>query len=136
MLPEDLIAESYEAFCSDVTYLVDMLSKSNAAHERHLTKWAAALIAREEERARELCSGCEPFDCPVKSPCGTGDCPFARGDLIQITHTKYVPGGTKPHGGAACNKSAAVAPLRTLWVRQERERIKHLRDFGTSHVAN
>jgi hypothetical protein len=87
-----LLADAMSAFSADHTYAASI---AKAAVTIAAKKHAAALRTRLRQAAHQAVSQCDlergKFNCFNESPCGTGDCRFAQGDLVFL--------GTVSHKG-------------------------------------
>lgn len=87
------VATAYAAFAQDVSYAVAM-ANSAVTIERKRGVWQARRDVKEAEAAaHRLCRDARPFTCLATSPCGTGDCKFAAGEMT-VLDVAHCPGGT------------------------------------------
>jgi len=72
------------AFGEDPAYAVSMAKQANTILNKRAV-WQLRLELREAEaKARTLCNASGSFVCRATTPCGTGDCKFAVGDLTLL----------------------------------------------------
>jgi hypothetical protein len=112
-----VMAEALTAYAQDPAYAVAMTKQASTIQNKR-DVWAIRTeLRRAEETARTACAASsESFTCKVTSPCGTGNCRFATGDLRRLD-IPATPGRTeRPDGRHASPYSieAAVQPLRML----------------------
>jgi hypothetical protein len=85
-----LLADALSAFSADHTYAAAM---ARAAVTIASKKYSAVLRVRVRQVAHQAVSQCDlhrgEFQCPNQSPCGTGDCRFAQGDLVLVTRPSF-----------------------------------------------
>lgn len=81
---DQLISSAQEAFSSDVSYLISMVTQARTVINKRRV-WALRAELREaNQAATSQCASKEPFECHVSDPCGTGKCPFAVGDFANL----------------------------------------------------
>ncbi len=95
-----VVEQALAAFTVDVSYAVAMARAAVVISTKRRV-WSARRELREAEaRAHAECVATGPFDCHAQSPCGVGDCKFARGEHAAIT-APAAPGTTvRPQRGA------------------------------------
>ncbi len=95
------VETAYLAFGTDASYAAAM-ARNAVTIQRKRNVWQARRdqvsvfdgagpdwqarrdIRAAEQGARELCEDAEPFRCTTISPCGTGDCKFAAGEMALL----------------------------------------------------
>jgi len=78
------IDNALRAFTDDVTYAVAM-ARSAVTIVRKRGVWQARRDARAAESAAHAeCRNAKPFTCLALSPCGTGDCKYAQGEMTLL----------------------------------------------------
>jgi hypothetical protein len=110
------VLEAVRAFASDVSYAVSM-SRAAVAIEKKREVWRARIELRTAEAtARAQCAQAGGFFCVSQSPCGTGACPFASGDLRNLVLPKCSGSTPRPRASLYDDYSieCAVGPLRDL----------------------
>lgn len=86
------MAEALRAFQADSAYATSMARTASAILAKRRV-WSVRTEVRAAERdARAACADAGVRVCAVRSPCGTGDCPFATAALP--TAPVVVPGPT------------------------------------------
>lgn len=84
---DDVVAEALAAFRNDSAYAVAMARQGSEIIAKRKVWTLRKELRSAEDVARGLCVVSEIAVCGVASPCGTGDCPFARGDLRELRPT-------------------------------------------------
>ena len=109
-----LIHQALFAFRMDSNYAISMMRQAMNITKKRET-WQVRLELRDADRAaRKACSE-QTFVCKVRTPCGTGDCRFSVGDMVEIEKVAFKEAKTdKPQGGYACDPDAAVDALRRI----------------------
>lgn len=95
------LESAYVAFGADASYAAAM-ARNAVTIQRKRSVWQARRdqktildeagptwqarrdIVLAEQVARELCEDAAPFRCTTISPCGTGDCKFAAGEMALL----------------------------------------------------
>lgn len=112
----DLLSQALGAFTSDVSYAV-AIARSAVTIESKRTMWKLRNELKEsEQQARKMCSAGGSFFCVNPSPCGTGQCPFAQGDLSLLVVPRHKGTTRRPQPSMYDEYSIdrAVIPLRDL----------------------
>lgn len=110
------VSAAIAAFAVDVSYAVAM-ARAAVTITRKRAVWQARRDALDAEAAaREHCADAEPFTCHTISPCGTGDCKYAGGEMTLLDlDAAHGPGVRPQHRNAGSyNIEAAVLPLVAL----------------------
>lgn len=81
---DPVVQQAMQAFANDSSYAVSMASKASAIIAKRKVWLLRKELRSAEKQARQLCLSSEIKACGVAAPCGTGACPFARGDLRQL----------------------------------------------------
>lgn len=116
----DLVDEAGRAFGHDVLYAVSML-KAAQTIRRKRDIWQAKKDLREaEKQAVELCSKAGTFVCSNRTPCGTGSCKFASGDLALITIESVNGSVQRPQEWASGSYELSDALEELLKIRSKR----------------
>ncbi len=71
------------AFGTDVSYAVAIARAADVIVAKRRAWVARRTLVAAEATARAECAEVS-FECHAMSPCGTGDCKFARGDLAAL----------------------------------------------------
>lgn len=79
-----LLKEAMAAFSSDSAYCIAIVKAANNTSEKKFVWRAKSDIEASEKEAVAQCRELDNFKCEVLSPCGTGKCPFAQGDLVNV----------------------------------------------------
>jgi hypothetical protein len=81
---EGLVEDGLRAFLSDSVYATTMAARAVSIVSKR-SIWALRMELREaESRAQKQCSHDGVYFCTNQGPCGTGQCPFAMGDLAKL----------------------------------------------------
>lgn len=80
----DAVTAAAAAFEEDVSYAVDMMQKARGIKHKREVCTLRKELRKAEEAARTQCIEEPPFWCRTQSPCGTGSCFFAQGDLVFL----------------------------------------------------
>lgn len=110
-----VVQEALHAFSEDMSYAVQMARHATTIHHKREV-WAIRLeLRRAESEAQALCSQVPYAYCVNQSPCGTGECAFATGDLAELDIREVGP-GKRPHASdyPSYSLEAAVRPLQEL----------------------
>lgn len=104
------------AIGEDVSYAV-LMARAAVTIDRKRAAWQVRKDLREaEQRAHTECRRTPQFTCRTASPCGTGDCKFALGDMALLDVPDCDGRSERPqhnvHGPYSID--AAVAPLLEL----------------------
>lgn len=117
----ELVADSERAFLADSSYSAKMATQATTIQNKR-DIWALRIELRSAEtRARKLCERAGVVFCMNASPCGTGSCPFAQGDLALLQlEASLKPKADRPAGSEypEYNLEDAVRPLQTLRSRK------------------
>lgn len=112
----DLLSQALGAFTSDVSYAVAMTGVATTIENKRVNLRLRTEVRRAEAVARKQCAVSGDFFCSNPSPCGVGQCPFAKGDLAGLRVDSV--GGTtvRPQESLYDDYSIdqVVAPLRKL----------------------
>jgi hypothetical protein len=112
----DLVAAAASAFEEDVSYAVAMMQKARGIkHKREICALRKEL-RKAEEAAQAQCAEEPPFWCRTQSPCGTGSCLFAQGDLAFLEVPAKPGNQRRPQQSLAptYRLETAVGPLYEL----------------------
>lgn len=109
-----VVTDALKSFRQDSSYAVSMMRQAMNIHHKRET-WQLRLDLRiAEKEAREQCVK-ENFKCVLKTPCGTGDCLYAKNEFQMICGVVFKAGKSdKPQGGQSCDSDAAVESLRKI----------------------
>lgn len=106
------IEAALTVFTVDVSYAVSM-ARAAVTIETKRQSW----LARKELRAAEAAAHAEcaqhVFECHAESPCGTGDCKFAQGEMALI-RTGVTSGCTSRPQTSNCGPYALDAAVPAL----------------------
>ena len=81
---DGLVKDGMRAFLSDSVYATTMAARAVSIVSKR-SIWALRMELREAEtRAQKQCAVDGVYFCMNQSPCGTGQCPFAVGDLAAL----------------------------------------------------
>lgn len=81
---EQLVEEGLRAFLTDSVYATTMAGRAVSIVSKR-TIWALRMELRNaESKAQKRCCEAGVYFCTNQGPCGTGQCPFAEGDLTQL----------------------------------------------------
>lgn len=116
---EQLLGDAMDAFAADHTYAAAMARAAvNIAAKHH----SVVLRAELRQAAHQAVSACDArkgeFLCTNPTPCGTGFCRFASGDLALITaisvHGRQIRPANHALGLPAYSSEDALAQLEQL----------------------
>lgn len=117
LMYEELIGPALEAFASDYSYAAAMARTAVGLRYKHAV-WDARVELRQASAAavRECSSHDGEFMCMVESPCGTGKCRYAHGDLIQLSDPSHVGKSARPrnHADQSFDVEVSVRPLQSM----------------------
>lgn len=82
-LLQQRIDAALDAFATDITYAVNIARAAVVITNKRHAYLARRALLEAEAAARTECASLT-FDCHALSPCGTGDCKFARGALAAL----------------------------------------------------
>lgn len=108
--------EALAAFGEDPAYAVSMAKQANTILNKRAV-WALRMELREaESKARSLCRESGSFVCRATTPCGTGQCKFAEGDLTLLEMDNCSGEVMRPqkNPAGAYSLESALAPLKAL----------------------
>lgn len=88
---ESLVDQAREAFSNDVTYFENMFVNVFKVKLRQTKACLRKELKSAETGARKQCVASDIRACYNVSPCGTGYCPFAKGDIAEL-RVPDVPG--------------------------------------------
>lgn len=80
----DVRAQATQAFGRDASYAAQMAVQANTIIGKRYVWMLRTELRKAEKKARTLCEKSGSFVCPASTPCGTGQCKFAEGDLTLI----------------------------------------------------
>lgn len=112
-----LIGEALSAYASDSSYAVAMARQARTIQTKRAVWQLRSELKSAESEARKTCGSTEPFVCDTTSPCGTGDCRFASGDLVFLAVPEAPGKSIRPQPSSAnqtYDLEAAVRPLQEL----------------------
>lgn len=117
-----LLDRAVSAFAEDASYAVAIATEAISLAKRKATGSVRSDLRTAEKRARELCGQAGEFECYTQSPCGTGSCKFAQGDLTLLRVPHCVGKTARPQKdstGGAYSIEHAVGPLGLMRVATE-----------------
>ena len=112
----DIRAQALAAFGQDPSYAVSMARQANTIlNKRDVWKYRTEL-RKAEKKARKLCTEAGAFICQATTPCGTGQCKFAEGDLtlLEVDDSSGSTERPKPSNAGPYDLEAALPALREL----------------------
>ncbi len=115
------IDTALRAFAADVSYAAQM-ARSAVTITRKRAVWQARKDARAAEHAAHTeCSAAAPFTCTAVSPCGTGDCKYAHGEMTMLDIPAQPGPTSRPQADNTGRYTieAAVTPLVQLRTSQQ-----------------
>lgn len=123
---EDTVAEAIDAFAIDPSYAVAVMRSANSTANKRLTFEIRNDLEKAEAEAHKKCESSTPFFCRAKSPCGTGDCAFAQGEMAQarVKDSRGLSFRPQLHSLGSYSLEDVVIPLRDLRIRKERSRLE------------
>ena len=80
----DVRAQAIQAFGHDASYAVQMASQANTILTKRFVWKLRTELRTAEKKARTSCKESGSFVCRATTPCGTGACRFAEGDLAVL----------------------------------------------------
>lgn len=112
----DLLRQALGAFTSDVSYAVAISRSAASVESKRVVLRLRAEVRHAESVARKQCAMSGDFFCSNPSPCGVGQCPFAKGDLAKLRVDCTAGSTSRPQVSLYDNYSIdqAIAPLRKL----------------------
>jgi hypothetical protein len=113
-LLQQRIDAALEAFATDITYAVSIARAAVVITNKRRAYLARRALLEAEAAAHAECAPLS-FECHALSPCGTGDCKFARDSLATLV----VPAaGTSKRPQAASTGGYDLQPAITALARR------------------
>src|SRR5262245_60370978 len=72
------------AFLSDTAYAASMARAAVVIATKRRASHVRKVLRAAETAAHDECRRTDPFPCHAVSPCGVGDCKFAKGQLAGL----------------------------------------------------
>lgn len=119
---DGVVEDAFSAFGLDSSYTISM-ARHAASIQSKRTVWSTRLELRAAAKvAARMCTSSPAAYCVNPSPCGTGQCPFAVGDLadIQVGESEGLLDRPAPSDFPTFNVDIMIRPL--LALRKERAR--------------
>lgn len=123
---EGTVAEAIDAFATDPSYCIALMKSANSTANKRLTFEIRNDLEKAEAEAHKQCEAVEQFFCRAKSPCGTGDCKFAQGEmaLAKVKDSRGLSFRPQLHSTGSYSLEDVVIPLRDIRIRRERSRLE------------
>lgn len=119
---DGVVEDAFSAFGLDSSYTISMARHAASIQSKRLV-WATRLELRAAAKgAARICASAATAYCVNPGPCGTGQCPFASGDLsdIQVDEAPGLLDRPAPSDFPTFNVDTMIRPL--LALRKERAR--------------
>ncbi len=108
------VLNALEAFSSDASYAVAVVTAARNLKEKGANKQLKADVQHAEASARHLCEQAEPFICMTQSPCGTGSCKYAVGEFALISNPRCKGTTSRPQQFATGGSYSSESVLFSL----------------------